>query len=135
MHRHGPAIRATVQAITERIGTAGAGSQRRAPGVGDASQVESLLAPGYSREASDIARIILDAHYGDGVPFDQIAVVARRGSRVSALSSALSAAGVPARTAMVGMTLVEEPAAKALVDMVALGRGLTRSPRPRQWQH
>ena len=123
--RHGPAIRATVQAITERIGTAGAGSQRHAPGVGGASQVESLLAPSYSREASDIARIILDAHYVDGVPFDQIAVVARRGSRVSALSSALSAAGVPARTAMVGMTLVEEPAAKALVDMVALGRGLT----------
>lgn len=125
VYRHGPEIRAAVQAITERIGTAGAGSQRRAPGVGSVGQVESLLAPGYSREASDIARLILDAHYVEGVPFDQIAVVARRGSRVSALSSALSATGVPARTAMVGMTLVEEPAAKALVDMVALGRGLT----------
>ena len=125
VYRHGPGIRATVQAITERIGTAGAGSQRHAPGIGGSSQVESLLAPSYSREASDIARIILDAHYVEGVPFDQIAVVARRGSRVSALSSALSATGVPARTAMVGMTLVEEPAAKALVDMVALGRGLT----------
>lgn len=125
VYRHGPEIRAAVQAITERIGTAGAGSQRRAPGVGSVGQVESLLAPGYSREASDIARLILDAHYVEGVPFDQIAVVARRGSRVSALSSALSASGVPARTAMVGMTLVEEPAAKALVDMVALGRGLT----------
>jgi len=125
VYRHGPGIRATVQAITERIGTAGAGSQRHAPGVGSASRVESLLAPSYSREASDIARIILDAHYVEGVPFDQIAVVARRGSRVSALSSALSATGVPARTAMVGMTLVEEPAAQALVDMVALGRALT----------
>lgn len=125
VYRHGPEIRAAVQAITERIGTAGAGSQRRAPGVGSVGQVESLLAPGYSREASDIARLILDAHYVEGVPFDQIAVVARRGSRVSALSSALSGTGVPARTAMVGMTLVEEPAAKALVDMVALGRGLT----------
>jgi len=87
--------------------------------------VESLLAPSYAREASDIARIILDAHHQDGVPFDQIAVIARRGSRVSALSASLSAQGIPARTAMVGMTLVEEPAARALVDMVALGRGVT----------
>ena len=125
VYRHGPEIRATVQAITEKIGTAGAGVQRSAPGVGSAGRVESLLAPSYSREAADIARIILDAHYVDGVAFDQIAVVARRGSRVSALSAAVSATGVPARTAMVGMTLVEEPAARALVDMVALGRGLT----------
>ena len=125
VYRHGPEIRATVQAITEKIGTAGAGVQRSAPGVWSAGRVESLLAPSYSREAADIARIILDAHYVDGVAFDQIAVVARRGSRVSALSAAVSATGVPARTAMVGMTLVEEPAARALVDMVALGRGLT----------
>ena len=125
VYRHGPEIRATVQAITEKIGTAGAGVQRSAPGVGSAGRVESLLAPSYSREAADIARIILDAHYVDGVAFGQIAVVARRGSRVSALSAAVSATGVPARTAMVGMTLVEEPAARALVDMVALGRGLT----------
>jgi len=142
VHRHGPEIRQVVRLITERIGTAGAGSQRQAPGHGDPGRVESLLAPSYAREASDIARIILDAHHQDGVPFDQIAVIARRGSRVSALSdqiaviarrgsrvsalsASLSAQGIPARTAMVGMTLVEEPAARALVDMVALGRGVT----------
>ena len=125
VHRHGPEIRQVVRLITERIGTAGAGSQRQAPGRGNPGRVESLLAPSYAREASDIARIILDAHHHDGVPFDQIAVIARRGSRVSALSASLSAQGIPARTAMVGMTLVEEPAARALVDMVALGRGVT----------
>lgn len=123
--RHGSEIRAVIHAVTERIGTAGAGSQRVAKGTGDGGRVETLLAPSYSREAADIARIILDAHHVEGVPFDQIAVIARRGSRVSALSTALSASGVPARTAMVGMTLVEELAARALVDMVALGRGLT----------
>lgn len=124
VYRHGPEIRAAVQSITERIGTAGAGLQRQAPGAGVLGRVETLLSPSHSREASDIARIILDAHHGDGVAFDQIAVIARRGSRVSALTWSLSANGVPARTAMVGMTLVEEPAARALVDMVALGRGL-----------
>ena len=124
VERHGPDIRGLVQVVTERIGTAGAGTQRSAEGFGRPGRVESLLAPSASREASDIARLILEAHHREGVAFDDIAVIARRSSRVSALARALAAHGVPARTAMVGMTLIEEPAARALVDMVALGRGL-----------
>jgi RecB family exonuclease len=66
----------------------------------------------------------MDAHHGEGIAWDEIAVVARRGSRVSALSAQLSALGVPARTAMAGMTLSDEPAARGVVDLVALGRGI-----------
>jgi superfamily I DNA/RNA helicase/RecB family exonuclease len=124
VYRHGADIRAVVQNMTERIGTAGAGLQRQAPGAAVTGQVESLVAPSFSREAADIARIILDAHHDDGVPWDRIAVIARRGARVSSLTSSLAAHGVPARTAMAGMTLIDEPAARALVDMVALGRGV-----------
>ena len=124
VYRHGTEIRSVVQAITQRIGTAGAGAQRKAPGTTATGGVTTLLAPSASRETSDIARILLDAHYTGGVPFEEMAVVARRGSRVSALSAGLSAAGIPARMAMVGMTLLDEPAARGLVDMVALGRGL-----------
>ena len=124
VHRHGPEIRSLVQSVTERIGTAGAGAQRQAMGGGSPGRVETLIAPSAAREAADISRIILETHHQEGVPFDRIAVVARRGTRVSSLSAALASHGVPARTAMAGMTLVEEPAARALVDMVALGRGL-----------
>ncbi len=124
VYRHGADIRAVVQSMTERIGTAGAGLQRQAPGAAVTGQVESLVAPSSSREAADIARIILDAHHENGVPWDRIAVIARRGARVSSLTSSLAAHGFPARTAMAGMTLIDEPAARALVDMVALGRGV-----------
>ncbi|MEK9602647.1 MAG: UvrD-helicase domain-containing protein, partial [Pontimonas sp.] len=124
VYRHGSDIRAVVQSMTERIGTAGAGKQRQALGTASPGQVESLVAPSSSREAADIARIILDAHHENGVPWDRIAVIARRGARVSSLTSSLAAHGVPARTAMAGMTLIDEPAARALVDMVALGRGV-----------
>ncbi len=118
-------IRAVVQSMTERIGTAGAGQQRQALGTASPGQVESLVAPSSSRGSSrHCARIILDAHHDDGVPWDRIAVIARRGARVSSLTSSLAAHGVPARTAMAGMTLIDEPAARALVDMVALGRGV-----------
>jgi superfamily I DNA/RNA helicase/RecB family exonuclease len=124
VYRHGPEIRAIVHSITQRIGSAGAGSQRKTPAAGPSGQVFTLLAPSYSREASDIARLLMDTHHGEGISWDAMAVVARRGSRVSALCAQLSALGIPARMAMAGMTLRDEPAARGLVDMVALGRGI-----------
>ncbi|MGA1688682.1 MAG: PD-(D/E)XK nuclease family protein [Pontimonas sp.] len=125
VYRHGEKIRSLVQSVTSRIGTAGAGTQRQAASVGEGhGSVQTILSPSASREASDIARIVWDAHHRDLIPLDHIAVVARRGSRVTSLTRALATAGIPARSTMVGMALLDEPAAKGLVEIAALGRGL-----------
>ena len=130
VHRHGRAIRASVQVITQRIGTAGAGTQRKATSSEaaqareSASSVFTLVAPGEGREANDVARLVVKAHDEQGIPYDRIAVIARRGSRVSSLVNHLSVTGVPVRSSLVGQALRDQPAARELLELVALARGL-----------
>ena len=126
VHRHGSEIRSVVSSITQRIGTAGAGSQRQAsasPGGGP-GKVLSFLAPGDAREANDIARIITTAHEEEGIPFDRIAVIARRGARVGSLVQHLSNAGIPARSSLNGQALRDQPVARALLEAAAMARGM-----------
>jgi superfamily I DNA/RNA helicase/RecB family exonuclease len=126
VHRHGSALRAVVAAVSEKIGTAGMGVQRKTPSsVKEPGRVLTLVAPSPHREANDIARFITQVHLDDNVPYHRIAVVARRGSRVQALVRELSNHAIPARANLAGMTLRDQPAARDLLEIVALGLGVT----------
>jgi len=125
VHRHGHAIRGVVASVTEKIGTAGMGLQRRAPSVvGEPGQVFTLVAPSAHRESGDIASFIMTSHLQNGVPLDRIAVVARRGSRVQRLVRELTNHGIAARANLAGVALRDQPAARDLVELVAVGLGL-----------
>lgn len=125
-HRHGPLLREVITSVTERIGTAGMGMQRKAPGVSDTPGVlHTLVTPSPYRESLDIARYLHDAHLRDGVPLDQMLVIARRGARVSQLVRELNSHGIPARVNLSGVTLRDQPAARDLLELVALGLGVT----------
>jgi len=125
VYRHGPHVRRSVNQIASRIGTAGMGMQRQASSdPGQSSSVFTLVAPGEQREANDIARLVQHARLVDGIPTERIAVVARRGRRVDALVRELGQAGIPARGSVAGSAVRDQPAARELLDIVALGRGI-----------
>lgn len=125
VHRHGSALRALVGSVSEKIGTAGMGMQRSAQSVvSEPGEVFTLLAPSAHRESNDIASFIMKAHLRDGIPLDRITVVARRGSRVQRLVRELSHHGIAARANLAGVALRDQPAARDLLELVALGRGL-----------
>ena len=123
VHRHGPTIRQAVSSITARIGTARAGSQRAAgtSGVDGPSPLRALTAPSASREAHDIARLLLTRHRDDQVAFSDMAVVTRRAADIPLLASRLAQAGVPTdQDYRVGLS--EHPASRELVGWILAAR-------------
>jgi len=122
--RHGVGIRRVVTEITSRIGAAQAGTQRAAAGADRAGVVNTLLAPSSQAEAFNIARIIRESQLDENTPPQRIAVIARRGSRVTQLVRDLTLAGIPARQSLTGSTLRDQPAAKELVELLALALGI-----------
>jgi superfamily I DNA/RNA helicase/RecB family exonuclease len=125
-HRPNPAIRAFTRSITERIGTAAAGGQRRAAATRtptDRPPLARIEAPTAARTAAVIARALREEHVLHGVPWSRLAVVVRSGAAVPALARSLALAEVPTRTSGGGLALREDAAARALLTVVETGTG------------
>ncbi|GEL94587.1 DNA helicase [Cellulomonas composti] len=132
--RHGPAARAAVSRIAERVGSVGAVAHRAAvsvvdlaadsatPGSGD--EVRVAVLPSSAQEAAFIARELRRAHLEDGVAWSRMAVVARSGAQVTALRRALAGAAVPVSVLGSDVPLRDEPAVRPLLDATAVVVGL-----------
>jgi superfamily I DNA/RNA helicase/RecB family exonuclease len=119
-HRQGPALRALTVSITERIGTAAAGTQRAAAagatdGPNALARIEALSP---AREWAAIARTLRLEHLQNGVPWSGMAVIVRSGAQVPVVARSLALAEVPTRTTLGGRPLRDEPAAKSLLALV-----------------
>jgi len=141
VHRHGPALRALAADVAGRIGTARAGTQRRAaatalgePAPASAADpraipdewggpVVALDAPTATRERSLIADLLRERHLLDGVPYRRMAVIVRSGRMVPGIVRALAQAEVPVQSTAAGRPLREHPAARALIRFVDVGVG------------
>lgn len=123
VHRHPQTVRRFVARVTERIGTALAGTQRTATAPAGGEPVRSVEADGPGALATRIAHLLRDRHLEHDVPFADQAVVVRSGALVEPLARALEIAGVPAVT---GGTSVDaaDRAPRALVEVVAVALGL-----------
>jgi superfamily I DNA/RNA helicase/RecB family exonuclease len=127
VYRGGPALRAFVGAITSRIGTAGAWTQRRAAAIGDdaALPLLQLQASTPGRQVAALARHLREQHLMRGVDWNDMAVIVRSSMQAPALRRALTLAEVPARTTVGGTTLRDDRAARALLTVVTVGVGRT----------
>lgn len=120
-HRHGAQIRAFVAALSERIGTAGAGVHRAAAATGGEDAVVLRVSESVDDQARQIARAIHDRRAA-GVPHGEIAVVARTGRIAAELSALLSALDVPVESG--GPTRLREVSVvDALVSILAVAAG------------
>lgn len=149
VHRHGSVIRGLAADVTGRIGTAAAGTQRRAtavelqgtelqgaedPRTDDPRTIPAewggplvaLEAPNPTRERTLVADLLRERHLLDGIPYGRMAVIVRSGTMVPAIVRALGQADVPVQATAGGRPLREHPAARALIRHVDVGVG--RSP-------
>jgi superfamily I DNA/RNA helicase/RecB family exonuclease len=127
VHRQGDQLRALTSAITERVGTAAAGSQRRARATGEAGDqpLAQIQAATPGRQLAAIARELRERHLLHGVAWSDLAVITRSGAQLAGIRRALALAEVPARTAVGGTALRDDRAARALLTVVDVGSGRT----------
>ncbi|MET4099683.1 superfamily I DNA/RNA helicase/RecB family exonuclease [Agrococcus sp. UYP10] len=122
-HRHGARVRAFLAASVQGIGTAGAGTHRRAAARATAGddELELHVAQSIDEQARRIARLIHERR-AHGVAFDDIAVIARTGRAAAEMGSLLSALEVPVASG--GPTrLRETEVVEALVRVLAVATG------------
>jgi superfamily I DNA/RNA helicase/RecB family exonuclease len=118
-HRCAPAVTRAVSGIARRLPGGSSGRQIEGSGAEDGS-VAVRVAASVQAEAAMIADTLRRAHLIDGVPWSQMAVIVRSVPRAGArLPRALAAAGVPVAVPAVGGPLSEEPAARALLTVLA----------------
>jgi superfamily I DNA/RNA helicase/RecB family exonuclease len=147
VHRQSPALRALTSAVTARIGTAAAGTQRAArvsveeaspAGAGAAASTASsasspsappplarIEATSPAREWAAVARLLREEHLARDIPWNRLAVIVRSGAHAPGIARALALAEVPTRTASGGVALRDETAARSLLALVEVGVGRT----------
>lgn len=134
--RHGPALRAATQAVTQEIGSVGAVEHRRAvarPGVEDGSEgmvasdetspdgtspdgaVETAILPSPALEEAHIAKTLRSENLLRGTPWSRMVVIARSGSELLRLRRALTSASVPVTVLGADIPLRDEPAVRPLL--------------------
>ncbi|HTY34484.1 ATP-dependent DNA helicase [Mycobacterium sp.] len=122
-HRCAPAVARAVSGVARRLPGGSAGRHIDATGSEDGSVTTRLAASAHA-EAAMIADALRRAHLVDGVPWSRMAVIVRSVPRAGArLPRALAAAGVPAATPPSGGSLSDEPAARALLTVLAATAG------------
>ncbi len=118
-HRCAPAVARAVTGIARRLPGGRDGKRIDGTGPGEGSVAVRLAASAHA-ETAVIADTLRRAHLIDGVPWSQMAVIVRSMPRAGArLPRALAAAGVPVAAPAGGGPLFEQPAARALLTVLA----------------
>jgi superfamily I DNA/RNA helicase/RecB family exonuclease len=122
-HRCAPAVARAVSGIAARLAD---GCEIEGTGD-DSGSVDVRLAASPGAEATLIADSLRRAHLISGVPWSQMAVIVRSVPRAATgLSNALARAGVPVAAPAIAGRLAEQPAARALLTVLAaVAHGLT----------
>ena len=94
---------------------------------GDGGRVQACLVPSRAHEDQLVLERILRVHHEEGVPLDEILVVARSGARVAATARHLEAEGVPVVQDAAGAVLKDEPAVAPLLTLLRAVSGQAES--------
>ncbi|MFD5400730.1 ATP-dependent helicase [Streptomyces griseorubiginosus] len=119
--RSGAALLAATRLVTQRMPLTRLPAEkvrahRELAAVRDGGRVEVLTCPTPGTELDNIADILRRAHLEDGVPWGEMAVLVRAGSRtIPAVRRALTAAGVPLDIDGDDLALRHEPAVAPLL--------------------
>ena len=130
-YRGGSQLAAAASRVAQRIGAA-AGTAHRAPAtsgpregaVPESAAVEVAVARSRAQEVAHVARELRAAHLRDGVPWEEMAVVARSGAQQETVRRALAAGGVPVRVDRAGVPRGHDPAVLPLLtafDVITRG--------------
>ncbi|MCO7202153.1 ATP-dependent helicase [Microbacterium sp. CnD16-F] len=121
IHRGMPAQRDLVAQVTSRIGAAGLVAHRHPPvGVEPDESLRAFALRSGAEEVDLIARLLRERHVHDGVPWEQLAVIAHDSRQVTALEAELSARDVPTAAVGPARALAETPIVRDLLRAVDL---------------
>jgi len=82
------------------------------------ARIDIVTADSAADLQAHVGRILRQVHLRDGVPWSDMAVIARTTATVSAARRSLESAGVPVHIAAVDIALPDEPAVSALLSFV-----------------
>lgn len=85
-----------------------------------APSAEVHVVPTAAHEDRLVLQRVLQVHHGQGVPLEDIAVIARSGSRVAELTGFLESEGVPVVRDVAGTVLKDEPAVAPLLHLLTV---------------
>lgn len=108
---------AALHGVTARLGSLvrGAGTYRHqdvAPRGPEEASIEAAIVGSAAQQTAVVARTLREAHLLDGLPWQEMAVVARSGAQVSALRSGLARLGVPVVVPGAEVPVRSEPAVR-----------------------
>lgn len=115
-HRCAPAIARAISGVA--AGLPGIG-WRQLDGSGDEGALSVRVTSSSHAEATLIADALRRAHLVDGLPWSQLAVIVRSAATAAAIERALSTAGVPVDPNALGGPVADQPAARALLTVLA----------------
>ncbi|QFG69177.1 UrvD/REP family ATP-dependent DNA helicase [Ornithinimicrobium pratense] len=127
-HRHGSAgeVARVADRVAERVGVTSSRAHRRPePGSGP-GDVSVALARSAAQEAAHVARWLRRAHLVDGVPWEELVVLARSGRQQETVRRALATGGVPVHLDRSGVPLGQDP---AVLPFLLAFDIVTRGPR------
>lgn len=132
-HRR-PEPRSRTAGAATSTGTAAATQAVTSTGT-DGTPVRLALTRSRAQEAAYVAHWLREAHLLHGVPWEEMAVVARSGAQQESVRRALAAGGVPVRLDRAGVPLGHDPAVVPLLtayDVVTRDGGATRTVGPEE---
>lgn len=101
--------------------------ERGPAGAGAAEQVGVVIAASAAHEARHVAAVLRRARYGEGVPWEQLAVIVRSGAQAADLRRALASEQVPVTVPGARVPLRDEAAVRPLLTLLELS--LTTHPQ------
>jgi len=111
--RQGAALREVSARLGGLVRGAGTyGHQDVTPRGPEPARVDAAIVGSPAHEVAVVARTLREAHLLEGVPWDQMAVVARSGAQVAALRSGLTQLGVPVDVPGAEVPVRSEPAVR-----------------------
>ena len=124
-HRCAPAVARAISGVAARLPGSGWRTLAGSGGEdgGDDGAVTVRVAESAHAEAAIIADALRRAHLVDGVAWSQLAVVTRSASVAAALSRSLAVAGVPVEAPSAAGPIGRQPAARALLSVLAATAG------------
>lgn len=112
-------LREVADRVTRRIGAVGPVGHRR-PVSGPGGRVDVALVRAASQEAALIGVELRTAHLGQGVPWQDMAVIVRGQGRTGSLRRGLTAAGVPVAVAATELPVRDEVAVRPLLALLGV---------------
>lgn len=113
--------------VADHIGVIGSGEHRRPVPQQSGGHCEVRLARTVAQEAMLVGAELREAHLRRGVPWSQMAVVVRGRARTAALRRVLSGLGVPVSTDRTELPLAQEPAVRALTQVLSIATQVERA--------